>query len=303
MRNYIKEAIEHNDKIVTYLGKRELLNWMSDETYLKLLYKATFKEKMNLDNPQTFNEKLQWLKLHNRNPEYTKMVDKYESKKYVSSLIGEKYTVPTYGIYDSFDEIDFDKLPDKFVIKCTHDSGGLVICKDKATFDKKKARKEINKCLKNNFYYFGREWPYKNVKPRIIIEKLLENTDKSELLEYNFFCFNGEPKLLLLCHGDKHTARHNDYYDMDFNKLNLKCIYPVSNNIEKKPKNFKKMVEISKKLSKNIPILRVDLYLCDGNIYVGELTFFHWNGFCKFEPKDWDIKLGKLIDLSNIKKK
>ena len=243
------------------------------------------------------NEKLQWLKIYNRDPQYTKMVDKYESKNYITSVLGKRYIIPTIGIYNSFDEIDFDKLPNQFVMKCTHDSGGVIVCKDKNSLDIENSSKMLKKILKRNFYYFGREWPYKNVKHRIIVEDLLENKDGSDLIEYNFFCFNGIPKFFMTCYGDKRYNRYNDYYDMDFNRMNLKWEYKTSKEQEKKPELFDEMIDISKKLSKNIPHLRVDLYLCNGKIYVGELTFFHWSGFGKIEPDEWNYKLGDLIEL------
>ena len=170
---------------------------LSDKKYIELRYFSLFLKELNLDNPKSFNEKLQWLKLYDRNSEYTKMVDKYEVKKYVSNIIGEEYIIPTIGIYNSFDEIDFKKLPNKFVIKCTHDSGGLVVCKDKNKLDKNNAKKKIEKSLKTNYYYCGREWPYKNVKPRIIIEKYMCTKEQKELIDYKFFCFNGNPKIIL----------------------------------------------------------------------------------------------------------
>ena len=272
---------------------------LSDEKYLKLRYRLIMQSKLNLKNPKTFNEKMQWLKLYDRKPEYTKMVDKYEAKGYIKRKVGESYIIPTYGIYNRFKDINFDKLPNKFIIKCTHDSGGTIICTNKKDFNKNIASKKIRKLLKHNFYYLGREWPYKNVKPRVIVEKLLENKDKSELKEYNFFCFNGEPKLVAVCFGDKKGVRYNDFYDIDFNKLDIKCEYDVSDEIEEKPKEYEQMLKISKKLSKNIPELRVDLYLCDEKIYVGELTFFHWSGFGRFKPEKWDYELGKLIKINS----
>lgn len=273
---------------------------INDKKYLKMRYKYKTGKKLDLVHPVLFNEKLQWLKLYDRNPLYSQMVDKYEAKKYISETVGDKYVIPTIGIYNSFDEIDFNKLPKRFVMKCTHNSGGVIICEDKTNFNIEEARKKINKLLKRDHYLGGREWPYKNVKPRIIIEELLKNNDKSEVIEYNFFCFNGMPKIVMTCHGDKRVKRYNDFYDMNFKKLNLKCNYDNSDIVDKKPSNYEEMKQISSKLSKNIPHLRVDLYLCNGKIYVGELTFFHWGGFGKFEPEEWNKKLGDMIDLPHV---
>lgn len=279
------------------LTKRGYYNSWSDEKYLLHKYKIKFKRKLDLNNPKLFTEKLQWLKINDRKSLYTQMVDKYEAKKYIKDIVGDKYNVPTYGIYEKFSDINFDEIPDKFVMKCTHNSGGTVICTNKNEFKKEEANKKISKNLEYSHYYSGREWPYKNVKPRIIIEKLLQNDDKSEVVEYNFFCFNGEPKLVMTCSGDKRIKRYNDFYDMNFKKIELKCEYDNSDVIYQKPKQFDKMVELSKKLSAKIPHLRVDLYVCNDKIYVGELTFYHWSGFCKFEPEEWDRKMGEWLDL------
>ena len=175
--------------IIDYLDSRGFFKFMSDEAYLKFMYKLKMKRKLNLSDPQTFNEKLQWLKIYDRKPEYTTMVDKYEAKKYVADIIGEEYIIPTLGVWDRFEDIDFDELPDQFVLKCTHDSGGLVICRDKSKLDLKAAKKKINKSLKRNYYWIGREWPYKNVRPRIIAEKFMTDPTSDDLQDYKFFFF------------------------------------------------------------------------------------------------------------------
>ena len=242
---------------------------ISDKTYLKIEYKSKTGKKLNLENPKTFNEKLQWLKLYDRKDIYTTMVDKYEAKKYVANIIGEKYIIPTLGIYENWEEIDFDKLPNQFVIKCTHDSGGIVICKDKNNFDIKKAKKKICKSLKRNFFYCGREWPYKNVKPRIIIENYMENNESKELIDYKIMCFNGKPKMSFTC-----TERYNKglkvtFFDLDWNRLPFERHYPSSNKKIEKPVNYNKMIEFSKILSNNIPFLRVDWYEINKKLYFG----------------------------------
>lgn len=275
---------------------------LSDKKYIELRYFSLFLKELNLDNPKSFNEKLQWLKLYDRNSEYTKMVDKYEVKKYVSNIIGEEYIIPTIGIYNSFDEIDFKKLPNKFVIKCTHDSGGLVVCKDKNKLDKNNAKKKIEKSLKTNYYYCGREWPYKNVKPRIIIEKYMCTKEQKELIDYKFFCFNGNPKIILVC-SERFSSNNmcETWFDDKWNFLDIiESSHRVDKTI-KKPINLSKMMEFSKKLSKDIPFVRVDFYEINGKTYFGELTFFPASGFERFEPKEWDYKLGEMLKLPDKK--
>lgn len=273
-------------------------NLLSDMTYLKLNYYILIRKKLDLDNPKTFNEKLNWLKLYDRKPIYSTMVDKYEAKIYFANIIGEKYIIPTLGVYDKFEDIDFDKLPNQFVIKCTHDSGGLVICKDKCKLDVSMARKKINKLLKKNYYYQCREWPYKNVTPRIIIEKYMNDSNNDDLRDYKFFCFNGEPKYMKV-DFDRQTNHRANYYDMNFKLQHfgeMVCPPDYNKKIEK-PQNFDTMVEFARKLSKDIPFLRADFYNIDGKIYFGELTFYPAAGLGKFIPEEWDLKLGKLLNL------
>ena len=280
-------------KIFVYFNNRNI-KILSDINYLKLRYKITFHKKLNLDNPQTFNEKLQWLKLNDRKEIYTTMVDKYEAKKYVANIIGDEYIIPTIGIYNSFDEIDFNKLPNKFVMKCTHDSGGLVICKDKNKLDINEARKKINKSLKNNYYYGGREWPYKNVKPRIIIEKYMG----SNLNDYKIFCFNGVPKYILVCSNRNGNFKNTDFYDVNWNLMPFTREKHQNNPIGiSKPENLNEMLLIAEKLSKDIPFVRVDLYDIKNKIYFGEMTFYPSAGFEGFSPVEWDKKLGDMIKL------
>lgn len=274
---------------------------ISDKYFLETRYQNVFQKNLNLQNPQTFNEKLQWLKLNDRKDIYTKMVDKYEAKSYVSKIIGNKYIIPTLGIYNNFDEIDFNKLPNQFVIKCTHDSGGLVIVTDKSKLDIKKAKKKINKSLKKNYYYPGREWPYKNVKPRIIIEKYMKDNSINDLMDYKFFCFNGKCKFFKI-DFNRLTKHQANYYDTNGNILPFGeeiCPPDFAKKLEL-PVNLKKMINLAEKLSQNITFLRVDFYEINGNIYFGELTFYPASGFGKFQPEEWDLKLGNLIDLSMV---
>lgn len=280
----------------------QLATFVSDENYVKWKYYLNFHKKLHLDNPQTYNEKLQWLKLHDQHDEYTQMVDKYEAKKYVASIIGEEYIIPTYGVYNSFEEIDFASLPQQFVLKCTHNSGGVFVCKDKLTFDIEGARKQVNKWLKKNPYWKNREYPYKNVKPRIIIEQYMEDESGYELKDYKFFCFDGKAKYIFVAsdRGKDDEETKFDFYDIEWNLLPFTNGHPNSNKVMKKPENYDKMIEISERLSQGIPHVRVDLYNINGRIYFGELTFFHWSGLVPFVPEKWDYIFGSWLKLPNV---
>lgn len=286
-----------------WLSKRRLY-YLTDEKYLEYEYYAKLKKRLNLDNPILFNEKVQWLKIHDRKDIYTIMVDKYEAKKYVANIIGKEYIIPTLGVYNKFDDINFESLPNQFVIKCTHDSGGLVIVRDKKKLNVKEVRKKINKSLRRNYYYYGREWPYKNVKPRIIIEKYMEDKSDKAMRDYKFFCFNGKAKIMYLSEGlENHSTAGISFYDMDFKLTDCKRKdYRQIDYAPKKPKNWEKMKDFSNVLSKNIPHLRVDWYEINGRLYFGELTFSTCSGMLPFEDEKWDKKLGDLIDLNLVKK-
>ena len=284
------------------LNRYNLLKWLPDKTYLKVFYRLKFDKKLDLKNPKTFNEKLQWLKLNDRNNDYTNMVDKYSVKEYVANLIGGEYIVPTLGVWNNFDEIDFDLLPEQFVLKCTHDSGGLVICRDKSQFDKQLAKIKIEKSLKVNYYWQSREWPYKYVKPQIIAEQYIQDSaDNSEegLTDYKFFCFDGEPKAMFIAtdRAKRDTETKFDFFDMEFNHLPFTNGHPNSDKPINKPEQFELMIELAKKLSDGLPHVRVDFYESEGNIYFGELTFFHWGGFVKFDPPEWDDIFGSWLNL------
>lgn len=285
-------------KIFESLAMRGFFKNMNDKEYLSWLYRARMGRLPDLNHPKSFNEKLQWLKLNDRKPEYTEMVDKYLAKKYVEKRIGEKYIIPTLGVWDEFDQIEFEKLPDQFVLKTTHDSGGVVICKDKANFDKAAAKRKLEKSLKRNYYWAEREWPYKNVKPRIIAENYLSFLNGSDLVEYKVFCFNGKPALFLICKGEGHTdERTNDFYDLEFNHIPVTVTCPNAKEKCQKPDEYEELLELSRKLAKNTYQLRVDLYVINHKIYFGELTFFHDSGCCKFNPPEWDKRFGDMLKL------
>lgn len=292
------------NKIILYCVDKGIFKYFPDKMVLKRLYYIHTNKKLNLINPQSYNEKLQWIKLYDRKSIYSTMVDKYEAKKYVADIIGSQYIIPTLGIYNSLDEIKFDELPNKFVVKCTHDSGGLVIVKDKSKLDIGLIKSKIEKSLKKNYYYHSREWPYKNVKPRIIIEKYMEDKNNATMRDYKFFCFNGKPELMYLSEGlENHETASMSFYDMNFKITDCKRKdYKLLDYYPEKPVNFEKMKEFASILSKDIPHLRVDFYEINGKLYFGELTFFTCSGFIPFEDDKWDYKLGQLIDLNLVNK-
>lgn len=272
---------------------------MSDEAYLKRAFKACFGYVPDLENPRTFNEKLQWLKLHDRKDIYTTMVDKYEAKKYVGHVIGEKYVIPTLGVWDHFDDIDFSKPPMSFVLKCTHDSGSVVLVRDKNHWDKDAAKKLLERGLSRNYYWSGREWPYKNVKPRILAEEMVDMNP----VDYKWICLKGEPEVLCMCMDRQKGDLTFNYYDMNFNLLPFEWVHPnIKTGGVKRPENFDEMKKLAQKLSKGIPEVRVDFYDINGQVYFGELTFYHQSGFAPFSPEEWDLKLGQLLDLTDIKR-
>ena len=279
---------------------RRVTSLLPDEMFIRLNYLRRMKQWPDLKNPTTYNEKLQWLKLHDRQPLYTQLVDKYAVRRFVAERIGGEYLIPLVGgPWDSFDEIDFDALPEKFVLKCTHDSGGLLICRDKRALNREKARRRIAQSLQQNFYYHNREWPYKDVRPRIIAEAYMEDASTSELRDYKFFCFGGEPKMLFVA-SDRQTAGEEtkfDFFDMDYNHLDLRNGHPNAAVPPEKPAQFGLMRELAQKLSQGIPHVRVDLYEVNGRVYFGEMTFYHWSGMVPFDPPEWDRKLGSWIGL------
>lgn len=305
MHNFYRSAV---DKFLWTLKVSEKLRWMSDESYLKLIYFLRCRKTLHLDKPRTFTEKLQWLKINNRKPQFTTMVDKYRAKQFISEKVGEEHVVPSYGCWKKADDIDWNALPDKFVLKTNHDSGTVLICSDKKSFDANRAKSILQGKVEKNFYAGGREWPYKDVDPLIFAEQYLEDAELENdsgdewcgIAEYDFFCFDGKPKFVSFCHGDKtdSSKRFNDYYDMDFVKMNLTCGYSSCGHNHDKPKQFSEMVSIAKELSDGIPFLRVDMFICNDVVYVGEMTFFPWSGFMPFEPYEKDLEIAEMINVS-----
>lgn len=285
------------------LVKSGFLNKIPDKLYLRFLFRVKMGQKLDLKNPQTFNEKLQWLKIYDRKPEYTTMVDKFTVKRWVAERIGEEYIVPTLGVWESFGDIDFGELPNQFVLKCTHDSGGLVICRDKSVLDRKAAREKLEKCLKKNYYYHSREWPYKNVVPKVIAEEYLQDAKSENLPVYKIFNFKGEPKIIQGIQNDKTEKECIDYFDLNWNKLDMRQNYPNSSREDMllRPQQLEKMIELSRKLSSDIPFVRTDFYEVNGKIYFSEFTFYSDGGMAKFYPEMWDKILGEWIKLSDKK--
>lgn len=297
------------------MSKKQLLKKLShlipDPIYIWLKYRMRTGKWLNLKNPSGFNEKLQWLKLHDRDPRYSVMADKAEVKKYVAECIGEEYVIPTFGVWDTFEDIDFSKLPEQFVLKCTHDSGGLVICKDKSQLDVESARKRIHKSLNTSYYWHAREWAYKDIKPRILAEQyiadpwaeqfLSQETNTEGLIDYKFYCFHGEPRFLYVAYANLVDGEKNDllsFLDLDWN---LAPFYRKDHEqipvLPPKPDNLDEMIQIARKLSTDIPFVRVDLYSISGKIYFSELTFCPGGGFGLLSPEEWEKRIGDFIEL------
>lgn len=287
------------NKVYFFLSKINYLNSkkISDVEYISRIYYENTGEKLNLKNPVSYNEKLQWLKLYDRNPLYTVLVDKFEVRKFVTERIGEKYLVKLYEVKEKFDDIRFELLPHKFVIKATHDSNSIIICTDKSKFDFIKSRKKLQSCLKLNYFYFSREWPYKNVKPKLICEEYLEDTSQG-LIDYKVFCFNGIPKFIQV-HFDRLKKHRVNNYSTTWEYLDVQ-ISNFSNDKHKaipKPRKLNELLELASLLSRNLPQSRIDFYIVKNKIYFSEITLFHAGGMALIKPKSFNIELGRLIDL------
>ena len=300
--NRLLKAIKHPEWLLGVIIRHTPIGrLMDDRTFIKWEYFSGMRKFPDIYNPKTFNEKLQWLKLNDVHPEYSRIVDKAEAKEYVKEVLGEdadKHIIPTLGIWDTFDEIDFDKLPKQFVLKTTHDSGGVAIVKDKEKMDLSEVRNKIERSLKHNYFFEHREYPYKNVTPRIIAEEFMVDESGTELKDYKFFCFNGEPKMLFVA-TDRPFDTRFDFFDMEWNHLPFKQGHPLASKKIVKPAGFEEMKMLSKRLSKGFKHVRVDLYDINGWIYFGELTFFHFSGNVPFEPKEWDYIIGDWLNLKS----
>ena len=271
-----------------------------DRVFLRQQYTDIMGVEPDIDHPRKFTEKLLWMKLYGRDPQMTTMVDKCDAKTYVAERIGQEHVIPLYGVWNSFDEIDFDKLPRQFVLKCTQDSGSYVVCEDKATFDKMHARQVLQPALKKNFYWMYREWAYKNVVPRIIAEEYIPSLGKKDSVEYKLTCFDGEVKVITVCSGIPHQAfelRNNDNFSPDWTRQDWYAFYKPTGKNFTKPAEMDEIIALSEKLSKGIPQVRIDWYIVDGKVYFGEFTFYTWAGYIKFEPESQDLIMGNWMKL------
>lgn len=297
----LANAVKHPSTFIFFLANHGLFNSWKDENYLKLIYRLSIGKKLNLKDPSGFNEKIQWLKLNDRKQLYTTLVDKYAVRNYVKDRIGEKYLIPLLGHWKKPEDIDFDKLPEKFVLKCNHNSGlGMCICIDKSKLNINKVINNLNTGLKQNFYLTGREWPYKDVPRLVIAEKFMEDTSNpNELTDYKFMCFNGKHYCTFTC-----TERFSKdglkvtFFDKEWNVMPFKRKYPVSTKVIEKPINYEEMIQCAEKLSEGLVFARIDFYEINGKVYFGEITLHPGCGFEEFDPYEWDLKLGSLIDLT-----
>ncbi|MBQ0062668.1 MAG: glycosyl transferase [Prevotella sp.] len=301
--NYLHKGIRaiSNPRYTIYKIMRRLSKWCPCIFYIKATYYLQNGQKLNLKNPQTFNEKLNWMKIHLHDSLFTRLADKYEVKEYIAQKIGSSYVVPTLGIWNNFEEIDFNALPNEFILKATHNSGGIVICHDKKTFDKETSSKILKNALKQNWYYTSCEWVYKGIRPRILADTLLKDKNKTELQDYKFWCFNGEPKIMYITNKGKNI--YENFYDMNFNPININHGFPRMLPEYSKPNTFEGMRQLATTLSKNIPFVRIDFFDIDGHIYFGEFTFYDWGGMRRFKTKEEELMLGSWIDLSSYFKK
>lgn len=295
----IRTFIENPQYFITSPAAKGWLNWVPDSLYLKVLYRVIMGRKLNLKKPKEYNEKLQWLKLNDRKPEYSTMVDKYEVRGYIEDLLGDKYLIPCLGIYDSVDDIDIDALPDRFVLKCTHDSGSVEICKDKSSFDIEGARHRLSQAMKRNYYATYREWPYKYVKPRIIAEGYLEG-DGGDLKDYKVMCFNGAAKIIEVhenrfVEGKVHTQT---FYDREWNIVPLTQVETVTvDRPGERPRQLDEILRLSELIAKDMYHARIDWYIEGDKIYFGEITFFDGSGFESFSTPEMERMLGDMIKL------
>ena len=299
----IKKYLKNPFLIFHYLKTKRLQGAygqkLDDETFLRKAFRLNMGYELDLENPKTYNEKLQWLKLYDRKSEYTMMVDKYLVRDYIAKEIGEEYLIPLLGVWDNADDIDFDALPEQFVLKCNHNSGvGMCICTDKSKLNIAKVKAELTKGLKQDYYLANREWPYKNVPRKIIAEQYMVDESGYELKDYKFFCFNGQVKAMFIAKDRQKVGEETkfDFFDENFNHLPFTNGHPNAKPPYFKPDKFEEMKALAERLSQNIPHVRVDFYNINGKIYFGELTFFHWSGMVAFDPEEWDYKLGEWIN-------
>ena len=297
--NRFKKGLLDPCLFVKYLNSKSLLKWMSDEQFVRLLYRSRFGHKLNLVNPKNFNEKIQWLKIYGYKDEYTQLVDKIAARDVIREKIGDEYLIPLVGgPWSSTSEIDISLLPNQFVLKCNHDCGSVIVCKDKNSFDFTKAFSKLDSCLSRNYYEQSRERPYKNIVPKVFAEKFMYNPNEDDLVVYKIFNFNGEPKIIQNIQGDKTENETIDYFDIEWRLLDLRQNFPNSQIPKNKPETLDKMLELAKVLSEGFPFLRTDFYNVMGQIYFSEFTLYTDAGIEEFSPKTWDTILGDWVDLT-----
>ena len=291
------------NKIISIMERRGFLRWVPTEVYLKLRYQRLMGYKLDLENPKLYTEKLQALKLKYANssnlPQYTVMADKVKAKEYVGRILGEEFIIPTLGIWDGYEQINFDTLPDKFVLKTNHDSGGVVVCSDKAKFDKKKARIKLTKSLKRNFYWFGREPQYRDIKPQIFAEQYMQNSDQG-LHDYKVWCFNGKALYTQYITGRIGNETYEAFYDRDWNKQDFTYHNPLMTGNAPRPEKLEELLKCAERLAKGLPFARVDFYVLeDGNIIFGEITFCPMSGFQEWRPEKMDLVFGEMLNIDD----
>ena len=276
---------------------------MDDETFFRKRYKEYTGKKLDLDDPKTLNEKMLWLQLHDRRPEYTMMSDKYLVKEWVAKMVGSEHVVPLIGVWDSVDDIPFDDLPDEYVLKCNHDCGSVIVKRAGETIDVKSVKEKLGNAMKRNYYYVGRVWGYKDIVPKVFAEKFIRSIDSELPKDYKFFCFNGEPKIILV-NSDRGKNTKSDFYDVDWNRYPVKHIYPNTVSGVEKPAQFEEMMRIARTLSAGIPHVRVDMYIdSDGTVFFGEMTFCSSSGKEPFEPEEYDRIFGEFCDLTPVRER
>lgn len=296
--NTLKYFLRYPGRLISALGIKGKLNFLPDRTYLSIIFRPEMGYAPNFDAPRSFNEKMQWLKLYDRKPEYSRMVDKYGVREHVAEKIGEGYLIPLVGgPWNSPEEIDFDALPEQFVLKTTHDSGGVIVCRDKSSFNTENAKRWLGGRLGRNYFWGGREWPYKNVQPRIIAEKYMQDEDSLNLPVYKILCFGGHPRIFQTIQNDKTQQESIDYFDVNWNLLDMRQSYPNSPVPIAKPDTLDEMLRLAERLSEGHAFLRTDFYNINGKVYFSEITFYSDGGFGKFDPPEWDEKLGSWIEL------
>lgn len=299
------------EKLLKYLKRPSLLylfaaakgvtNFIPDRVHLAILFRIQIGNRLNLRDPKTFNEKVQWLKLNDRNPLYTTLVDKVAVKQWVSERIGDEYVTKTYQEWSNASDILIDSLPKRFVLKTNHDSGGVVICLDKEIFDLAAAKRFLSKQLESNYFWICREWPYKKVPPKVFAEEYVEADSSigAGTIDYKFYCFNGEPRFLYLsCGLDDHSTARISFLNLDWSKAEfMRADYQPFNSLPPKPDCFDQMKDLARVLAKDIPFVRVDFFIANGKPRFSEMTFSPCGGFMPFEPKEWDEKIGDMLDL------